>query len=44
MNWQRIMQQGYWCLVNMIKVKKWDNFYGYGDYSWWNAYADFYPD
>ena len=44
MNWQRIMQQWYWGLINMIKVKKWDYFFGYADYSWWNAYADFYPD
>lgn len=44
MNWQRIMQQGYGWLVNMIKVKKWDYFYWYADYSNWYSYADFYPD
>ena len=30
-------------MYETFHLKKWDEVYGYWDYSWWNAYCDFYP-
>ena len=38
----RILEQ-WWGRYELFHVKKWDTIFWYADYSWWNAYADFYP-
>lgn len=39
----RILEQWDWNKYETFHIKKWDEIFWYWDYSWWNAYCEFYP-
>ena len=43
-NWVQVLATWSGWLWQTLPIKKWDEIYGYADYSWWNTYADFYPE
>lgn len=43
LNGVRILEQWAWWKYEAVHLKKWDTVFWYWDYSWWNAYCDFYP-